>query len=217
MQYHPDTSLLEQHAAGSLPLAYSLCVSVHACFCPQCRRAITSLQGLGAVLMEQLPPQDVAAGTFERVMAAIDQFSDMQHDEANTGRHEAAASAVPVPLRGLIPEGYEQLHWSRLLPSLKVARLDLGDPRYSVALHQINAGGKVATHDHRGEEITLVLNGSFSDEFGVYTDGDFLLRVPNEVHRPRATENESCMCLTVQEAPVKFTGLFTRLINPLLR
>jgi putative transcriptional regulator len=37
------------------------------------------------------------------------------------------------------------------------------------------------------------------------------------VHRPRATENQDCLCLTVVAAPPRVTGLFGVLINPFLR
>jgi putative transcriptional regulator len=102
------------------------------------------------------------------------------------------------------------------LPKIRSVRLATGD-EYSVALQRVEPGCKVPRHDHRGLEFTVVLSGSFSDEFGVYGDGDFMLREPGQRHLPLAAQNEECICLTVQQAPVRFTGWFWRCLNPLLR
>ena len=124
---------------------------------------------------------------------------------------------IPAPLRKLIGIDYRALAWSRTLPNLRAADLATDDSAYQVALHRIKPGGKVPHHDHRGQEFTVVLRGSFSDEYGIYSDGDFMLREPGEQHLPLAARNEECICLTVQQAPVRFTGFFWRWLNPLLR
>jgi putative transcriptional regulator len=97
-----------------------------------------------------------------------------------------------------------------------MARLQTGQKEFEVALHRIKAGGSVAKHDHGGTEITLVLDGSFSDENGIYHEGDFLVREAGETHRPLASRDAPCICLSVVAAPVRMTGTFTRLLNPFL-
>ena len=80
------------------------------------------------------------------------------------------------------------------------------DRRYAeVALQKISAGAKVPAHDHCGVELTVVLRGSFSDSDGLYQEGDFLLKSPGEVHQPHACSHEDCLCLTVQNAPIRMT------------
>ena len=157
----------------------------------------------------------VSAAFEAKVMAAIEQASSV--DETPT---VAAASNSPLPscLSSLLPAGdTKQLDWKRLSTSLKVARLPAGDPKREIALHKIKPGGSVANHDHRGREVTVVLTGSFSDQNGLYLPGDFLVKEPGEAHRPMASEDTECICLSVMDAPVKFTGVVSRLINPFLR
>ncbi len=217
MNHHPEHDLLEQYAAGTLPLPVALCVSVHVGLCAQCGMEVQALQALSGMLLESLPAVPVADSVLQNVFAQIDSVA------APAASHRAAAPTaagdgrVPSALRKLVPNGYEHLRWSRVLPSLRIATLDTGCDDYTVMLHRVTAGGSVATHDHRGQEFTLVLNGSFSDEFGVYSDGDFILREPAQPHRPLAALNEECLCLAVQQAPVRFTGFFWRLLNPFLR
>lgn len=217
MNHHPEHDLLEQYAAGALALPVALCVSVHLSFCAQCRAVVQSLQALGGMLLEELPAAPVADAMLQNVLARIDQGDVQSTHAVRAMTSPTDAAGLPKALRKLVTHGYEQLRWSRVLPSLRVAKLDTGCDDYTVTLHRLSAGGSVATHDHRGQEYTLVLNGSFSDEYGVYSDGDFIMREPDQQHRPLAARNEECLCLAVQQAPVRFTGFFWRLLNPLLR
>lgn len=217
MNHHPQHDLLEQYAAGTLALPVALCVSAHLGFCAQCRTEVQALQALGGMLLDDLPAVPVAAALLDSVLARIDSAAPPAVSEPHPETDIVDDVAVPRALRKLVPQGYQKLHWSRVLPSLRIATLDADCDDYTVRLHRLKAGGSVATHDHRGLEYTLVLNGSFSDELGVYSDGDFILREPSQAHRPLAAQNEDCLCLAVQEAPVRFTGFFWRLLNPILR
>ena len=122
----------------------------------------------------------------------------------------------PVSIRKLIPQGTGELDWKNLGPRLSVAKLRRLDPAREIALHRLQPGGVVSDHDHGGCEITVVLSGSFSDLSGQYHPGDFLVRNPGETHRPTASEDGPCVCLAVFDAPVKFTGVLTRFLNPLV-
>lgn len=219
MKHHPEYAWLEQYAAGALPISVALGISTHLSFCGDCRRQVDLLQSLGGLLIEQLAPIAVADELLAQIFTRID--STAAHSDTATASTIAVpdnhADNIPHPLRKLVPNGYRQLRWSRLLPALRAANLDTGETEYSVALQRVAAGGKLPRHDHRGLEFTVVLRGSFSDEFGVYSDGDFMLREPGQRHLPLAAQNEECICLTVQQAPVRFTGWFWRCLNPLLR
>ena len=71
-------------------------------------------------------------------------------------------------------------------------------------------------HEHRGEEITVLLQGSFSDADGSYTRGDFLVRHAGEAHEPTATQDMDCICLVCLERPVRPRGLLYRMLEPLV-
>lgn len=110
----------------------------------------------------------------------------------------------------------QHFQWERITRALSIGRLKIDDKTREVALHRLEAGGRVNNHDHKGREVTVVLCGSFSDQDGLYLPGDFLVREPGDAHQPVASNDSSCVCLSVLEAPVKFTGI-SRLINPFLR
>jgi putative transcriptional regulator len=109
------------------------------------------------------------------------------------------------------------LVWKKITSTLRISYLKTGDPNYEFALYHIKAGGRIPEHTHRGSEMTLVLEGGFSDADGSYHQGDFLLRQPSDVHAPTAVQSEDCICLAVLDAPLKFTGWKYRWMNPFLQ
>ena len=145
--------------------------------------------------------------------------SRSQHIVTRTSHPQANANTkyayLPHVIRKMLSD--QPLHWKRVNTHLKSASLTSGQNQYAVSLQNIQAGGRVPEHNHRGSEITVVLKGSFSDEDGIYHAGDFLLRQPGDIHRPRASDNEDCLCLSIEQAPVKLTGFIGRLINPFLK
>lgn len=230
-QFHPDIHWLTDFAAGNLPLSQALCVSTHLSYCDHCTSELEQLDTVGAALIngEHIDAQStpISVGLEEKIMALIDsdehaalQPSAKSTRETDTSSPTQMKSQVKLPnsLSPLLPVGgSDQLNWKRLSTSLSVARLPAGDPEREIALHKIKAGGSVADHDHCGREITVVLTGSFSDQNGLYLPGDFLVKEPGQAHRPIASDDTECVCLSVMDAPVKFTGVVARLVNPFLR
>jgi putative transcriptional regulator len=125
--------------------------------------------------------------------------------------------AIPNSLRQFIKKSYDDLNWMRLSPSFKIATLYNEEGGAQIALTRVKAGAHMPTHTHTGDEITLVLEGAFSDESGVYRQGDFINRDASHKHKPIVTKDAECICLTVLDAPIEFTGWLARLLNPIIR
>jgi putative transcriptional regulator len=225
--HHPDDNMLTEYASGSLATALGLIVCAHLQACPHCRKRVEHLNKLGAAILNQSVAEAVQPESFEQLMARIrsnsetaasDKISKPQQKPQElhpTYANDPLLKHVPKIIAKLLPRD-GKLKWERVSGALKTAHLKTGQQDYEVAFQRISSGGKVVEHDHRGLEVTMVLCGSFSDEDGVYNQGDFLVRNPGEIHRPTATQNQDCLCISVVEAPVKVTGLFGKLINPFL-
>jgi putative transcriptional regulator len=222
--HHPDDNLLTEYSSGSLATALGLIVCAHLQACPHCRKRVENLNKLGAAILNQSIAEAVQPESFEQLMTRIrNQNSDAATSNAPSSLRELHSAYANDPLLKYLPKIIAKLlprdgklKWERVSGALKTARLKTGQQDYEVAFQRISSGGKVVEHDHGGLEVTLVLCGSFSDEDGVYNQGDFLVRNPGEIHRPTATQNQDCLCISVVEAPVKVTGLFGKLINPFL-
>lgn len=212
VRMHPNTDLLADYCAGGLSPAPSVSISAHLHFCSRCRDSVSSLEEVGGVLLEVVTPMALSANALDSVLA-------------RTGAKAAARvgatvidpelSTLPALIQRLIP--VHGARWRSLSPSLKIARIPVGESRFELALHKIKPGGSAPAHDHKGLEITVVLEGSFSDDDGVYQEGDFILREPGHVHSPMATQNAQCICLSACEAPIRMIGPFKRLLNPFVR
>ena len=72
-------------------------------------------------------------------------------------------------------------------------------------------------HTHASSELTLVLAGGFTDQFGHFLRGDLAEADASVEHRPVADPGEDCLCLAVTDGPMRLTGPLGRLINPFLR
>jgi putative transcriptional regulator len=163
-------------------------------------------------MFETLAPQQVDDGLLESVMSRLDERPPLSYDTAGSdgGGHQ-------VLLQRLVAGSYDQLDWDRVSSDLRVSRLRTGDRDNEFALYHIKAGGSIPRHTHRGTELTLVLEGSFSDEEGVYQEGDFLIRDAESVHTPTAARTGDCICIGVLDAPIRFTQWNYRPLNPFLR
>lgn len=233
IQHHPDNNMLLEYASGSLNWAHSLIVSAHLQLCPKCATQMKLLNRIGGVLLENTAPATESTEdsdqAFARLMGKIEAtkkqtvFPPEQVAAKSVAAPAEKRFASPDPVFSDLPpvvtklmRGNPALKWRRLSKGLREARLKTGQACHEVAFHRIAPGNKVAEHDHRGKEITMVLFGSFSDADGVYSLGDFLVREPGEVHRPTATQDQECLCLSVVEAPVALTGFLGKLVNPFL-
>lgn len=209
-QHHPSKDLLTEFSAGTLDTAQAVAISAHLHYCHKCRQTVQEMEQLGGAMLEELSPQALPETSFDDLMDAID-----RKDQSITANTEALDHTLPRAIMRMINDA--PLKWRKVTNSLKTATLTAGQNQYEVSLQKIQAGGTVPKHDHRGMEITVVLKGSFSDQHGIYQEGDFLIKQPGDVHQPVSAHHQDCLCLSIQAAPVRLMGLFGKLMNPFIR
>lgn len=212
--FHPQLELLSEHAAGSLSVAQSACVAAHLNYCAECRHSVVQLQNIGAALFESADPVPVGDVMLNRVLARLDEEAPLHH---SSPVDQAGSNATPALLQRLMQGDFSDLPWRKVTDALRITRLQTGDPNYEFALYHIKAGGVIPDHGHRGSEMTLILEGGFSDDRGTYHPGDFTYRRQEDEHAPQALADQDCICLAVLDAPLRFTGWKYRWMNPFLR
>lgn len=211
-RHHPDSLTLMEYSAGNLTEPHALCIRLHLDQCPHCRSRVDTLDSLGAVMMEHQPKADVSESMFDRILSRID--SDVEkNDVVRRDVHRMS------PLQKLLGEDLGSLPWKRQLGDVSVLDISERFPGQSeqVVLQKLAAGGKAPAHTHRGEETTIVLQGAFADQKGVFNQWDFVVLNEQDEHKPVAVGCEDCITLSVLSAPVKLTGTFTRMLNPFIR
>lgn len=212
--FHPQLELLTEYASGSLSVAQAACVAAHLNYCGECRHSVTQLHDVGAALFENGDPVPVGDTVLNRVLARLDEDVPLHYCTAS---ERADGNATPALLQRLMKGDFSDLPWRKVTDALRITRLQTGDPNFEFALYRIKAGGAIPAHGHRGNEMTLVLEGGFSDDRGTFHPGDFTFRHGDEQHSPTALEDQDCICLAVLDAPLRFTGWKYRWMNPFLR
>ena len=220
VQHHPDIDDLVEFSAGAMSPGPALCISTHLEFCDQCRQRVDGLNELGSALLESIDPVSVTGTLLENVWSLIEQAESGDAVSKNQSSEEKALAHsellnIPRPLRSLVRQGWSQLPWEKISSALDMAVLPVGDTDYQVALSRTRPGHAVGSHDHRGREWTVVIDGAFSDSQGVYQNGDLKVCDSGQVHNPVTSQGGDCLCLTAQQGPIKFTG-WRRILNPWL-
>lgn len=217
VKYHPDTRFLTDYVAGSLPASQALCVAAHLHYCPACRIKVGELTELGTALFlgQEVParePPAVEADSFEQTMARIESGAGKAAGTQRVKQDKDAA--LPRAIQKLTRGDIEALSWHRIGKAFRYATIGLGDKHRETSLLHIRAGGKLPKHHHRGDEITVVLKGSFSDQEDRYHVGDYIVRTSGETHTPVASQDEDCLCLATLDAPIVMNNWIYRLLMP---
>lgn len=213
--HHPDEMLLLEYSAGSLSEPQALCIRLHLDRCPRCRGQLEIMNYLGGVVLEdQKQSVDLSAGLFSRISSRLDQ--EEPQAQAQTKRETGTPDLVKKLLNA--SADFEALPWKRQLGDVSVFDLSdqFGPIKERVTLQRLVAGGKAPTHTHRGNELTIVLQGAFCDNNGVFETGDFVALDKSHVHKPVALHGDHCITLSVLTAPVRLTGAFARMLNPFI-
>jgi len=209
--HHPGEDLLVSYGAGGIGESWSLAVATHLALCPACRRTVADLEDIGGVLLDDSSPEIMSAGALDRAFAALDAPA-----AAKTTPSAATSATLPQPLRDYVGGDVDTVPWRSIGGDVRQHIITTSDKAWSRLL-LIPPGRPVPEHGHRGREVTLVLSGSFTDQHGAYSRGDMGDVAEDTVHSPAAGPGENCVCLAITDAPIKFTALLPRLIQPFIR
>jgi putative transcriptional regulator len=211
IKHHLTDDLLMAYAAGSLPEAFDLMVATHLSLCDDCRARAESFDAVGGQVLEQQgQPASMSDESLAATMALIAQG-------APTPKPARPGCAVlPAPLQDYVGGSVADIRWRSIGMGVKQAILPTGKDATARLLF-IPAGAAVPDHGHNGVELTMVLQGAFSDEVDRFARGDVEIADEDLEHTPVADIGEDCICLAVTDAPLKFSKLVPRLFQPFLR
>ncbi|TRX54997.1 ChrR family anti-sigma-E factor [Thalassomonas sp. M1454] len=217
IKHHPKTELLNAHVNGQLPASLSAAIAMHNDLCPQCAQAVKHMTEQQAELLFEHNDAPELANDIDLNEIDIEQMiSDITNDDSV----ELLAENVPVTIsvKGQdykIPRAIQHMHMGKWhsLGKITRARMELNEGDIHSSLLQIEPGGTVPEHTHKGFELTLLLQGSFSDEMGTYVPGDFIMLDGEHQHTPATTEG--CLCFTVADGAQHFTQGINKLLNPI--
>lgn len=205
IKHHIPDSILTAYAAGSLPHAFSVVVASHVSMCDTCRAGLSADYAVGAAVMERVKPSPVAPALRDRV---LEQLDDPVVPSPVFERDGVYPAPVMAALKG------RPLRWRRLGMGVQQDVL-YRDTEGAVRLLYIPGGQAVPEHSHNGLEMTLVLQGSFSDATGAFGVGDLEIADQDLEHIPVADPGPPCICLAATDARLRFNALVPRMLQPL--
>ena len=106
----------------------------------------------------------------------------------------------------------DDIPWRTKLPGFREVRMPEEDGCHA-SFYWIREGRAIPHHTHEGSEVTLVLDGGFSDGIGHYLRGDVAAADETVDHRPVADDDGPCICFAVTTAPLKMTGSLSQLFS----
>ncbi|EXJ13070.1 MULTISPECIES: ChrR family anti-sigma-E factor [Nitrincola] len=212
ISHHFDDATLMAYASGSLPQGMALLVACHLHWCPHCRQRLAEAEAIGGALLAQIEPMSLKADALKSVMDRLDLEEEIPLPQI---RPVQTATDLPAPLHHYLQTNLDHLPWKRLGYGVHHIDLNLKGPG-ATRLLKIAPGVSVPHHTHAGNELTLILRGSYTDEFGRFSAGD-VADLDGEVkHQPIVDTDQDCICLIATDAPLKFTGLMGRLVQPFI-
>ena len=212
--HHPDDATIMALAAGGLGEGFTLLVAAHMEHCSRCRNRLAEAEALGGELLEELPAAEMDSTEMGEVWRRI-----QTAPEAEPPRflRSAPDDGLPVALAPYLEGGLASVNWRSLVPGIRqhvLHGIDCG--KGSVRLLAIAPGITIPHHTHGGGEMTLILKGSYADEIGRFRSGDLADLDESVHHQPIADGDEACVCLIATDERLRFSGMFSRMLQPLI-
>ncbi|MEZ9564071.1 ChrR family anti-sigma-E factor [Vibrio artabrorum] len=232
IKHHPNATMLKGFVEGTLADSVSLIVSSHIELCEHCQQHVDqlTLQAANVVFNEDQAIDDaffeehllsdddptLNNGLFENIEFDLDAIDKITADTSRSIEMAPEVKKVTiVDTTFTVPRALHSVarkDWVNL-GKISRSRLDFDDETHHTSLLHIGKDGQIPCHTHKGFEITLLLEGSFEDEMGVYNKGDFIWLDGKHTHQP--STKEGCVCLTVSSDALYFTKGMSQLFNPL--
>jgi putative transcriptional regulator len=209
--HHPSESLLTAFSAGILDLGQHVAIATHALSCADCRKWTRTVERLGGVTLENLPPAAMPGDALNSVLSRLD-------EPVKTAKQRSPASAsalAEVPGLPKFVRRYPAGEWKWIAPRLHLRPIhvpDAGDTR--VFLLKAGPSLKLLPHAHTGTEMTCVLTGSFNHDGSRFGAGDFDLGDSDVDHEISIGPECECLCLVAMQGELRLKGLLGNLMQP---
>lgn len=205
--HHPQSDTLWAYAAGTLDEASSVLVASHLALCPECRADVARMEAMGGEMLEDAGTVSISS-SLDDIMARLDGpvFVKAQSQPIKTPAND---TILPRPLRDYVGSSVDTVKWRGLTSGVEYFDLPVRAKGRRARLLKIAPGTRVRSHGHGGEEMTMVLAGGYTDEFGSYARGDVETADVTQVHQPVADAGEPCICLTVTRGALIPSAIFS--------
>lgn len=210
ISHHFDDATLIAYSSGTLNKGMALLVESHLEMCENCMEQVQTSNRIGGDLLRQIQPVAMKSGSLDQVLSMLD---DVEPEAPVVSRSHNAE--VPASLVEYIGDDLDALDWKTMGMGVQQYDLKFGGAG-AARLLRIQPGVSVPHHTHTGNELTLILRGSYSDEIGRFRVGDVADLDDQLEHQPIVDTEHECICLIATDSPLKFSGLMGKLVQPFI-
>ena len=214
--HHPSDELMLDYASGALSEGWALAIATHLSMCGSTPSLLRGMETIGRILLDEADEACISDKMFGSILDKID-HDTISPVEKESVRGRKFGSVVPQPLATYVGNDLESLAWKNLGLGVRHLPIELSDKATSARLISIPAGKPVPEHSHSGRELTVVLSGGFHDVTGEYGPGDIQEAYGDLEHQPHARDAEDCIALAITDAPLRFSGIAARLVQPFFK
>ena len=219
IKHHPSEEFLNEYVEASLPVSMSAAVAMHIEMCSECAAKVATLtdqkaeacfEGIHSKHTEHADIADVVDFDIDSMINAItvnDAIEEVKATPKTTINIKGKSVVLPRAISNMPTSS-----WSNI-GKLSRSRIELDEGKVRASLLNIEPGGSVPEHTHKGFELTLLLSGSFKDDMGEYVAGDFIVLDGEHTHQP--VSDDGCLCFTVSDDAQHFTQGINKLLNPI--
>lgn len=217
IRHHPDLASLMCCAAGSQPEAFAAVIASHLSVCADCRADVGRMEQIGVALFDDLPPADVVSSAPVVAMRAGEAETGVNEDLHAAQSGDVPHGDIPGPLVALLGARLDDLAWSWKGPGIWIYSVPLSEHADGeLLLFKVAPGKQMPEHGHTGQELTIILRGSYTDKLGTFGVGDVADLDSDVEHTPIACPKEGCICLSAKDGKLRFKSGIARLLQPLI-
>ena len=207
-------ALLLDYATGALSLPLEVLVETHLAMNEESAKTMNMLMKLGGVLLEDSDPVSLSEGALENVLKAMEQDEGKQSDTSKR-KIDTDSALLPRPIADYLPDRNDSA-WRRIGIGLFECDVVFDNDQGQAKFYRISPGTSIPSHTHTGTEVTLVLQGGFTDETGNYGAGDIAVQEEGGEHKPVADNDGECVVFAVNQGDIRLTGPIGRVLNLLV-
>ena len=207
--HHLDDATILAFAAGTVGEAHGILVASHVAMCSICRAAVRNAESLGGGILASQVEAPVSDLCRAATLASLDAVMAPKPQPKKQ-------SDLPLALaRALGGISMAEIKWRKKAPGVAVFDVPLSKgTKTKLKLMRLGHGRAMPEHGHGGEELTLILKGSYHDHMGRFAPGD-VADLDHEIeHQPIVDSDEDCICVVAFETQAKFKSIWARLAQP---
>jgi len=207
-------ALLLDYATGALSLPLEVLVETHLAMNEESAKTMNMLMKLGGVLLEDSEPVSLSEGALENVLKAIEQ-DEVKQPDTSKRKIDTDSALLPRPIADYLPDRTDSA-WRRIGIGLFECDIVFDNDQGRAKFYRVSPGTSIPSHTHTGTEVTLVLQGGFTDETGNYGPGDIAVQEEEGEHKPMADNDGECVVFAVNQGDIRLTGPIGRVLNLLV-